>query len=473
MTTIARQLWETVGRRQPGLLAVITAIVGISLSFAAYVLIRTSDRSPASESIWQEFHRDFGDQRLWLAIVVLLGGLMLTGALAQAVQTAARLRRALDEQQRSEQLLRDSEARFRSFMENAPVEMVVKDLDGRFRMVSKQVEEIWDRSAAELLGRHTSDISDSPGVPVVEAMDREVIETGKTVAREIHFPGWHSEWAYAVKFPIKDARGRVVAVGSVVLNIDEQKRVEKELVRAKEQAELANRAKSQFLANMSHELRTPLNAIIGFSEVIRDQMYGPVGADKYLRYAADIRESGGHLLGIVNSILDMSKIEAGIFELNEGPCDIGEMIESAMRMVEDRARQSGVALEQAVEQGLPPLEADERVLKQVLLNLLSNAVKFTTSGGRVTIAAGRGPAGGLRVQVTDTGIGIPEEDLANVFDRFSQVENSYTRKYGGTGLGLHLTKKLIELHGGTIAIASTAGTGTAATVDLPAARWRA
>jgi signal transduction histidine kinase len=202
-------------------------------------------------------------------------------------------------------------------------------------------------------------------------------------------------------------------------------------------------------------------------------MYGPVGADKYLRYAADIRESGGHLLGLVNSILDMSKIEAGIFELNDGPCDIGEMIESASRMVEERARQSGVVLEQAVEPGLPPLEADERVLKQVLLNLLSNAVKFTTSGGRVSIAAGRGPAGGLRVRVTDTGIGIPEEDLANVFDRFSQVENSYTRKYGGTGLGLHLTKKLIELHGGTIAIASTAGTGTAVTVDLPAVRWHA
>jgi PAS domain S-box-containing protein len=405
-------------------------------------------------------------------LIVLLVGLLLTGALAQAVQTAARLRRALDEQQRSEQALRDSEARFRSFMEHAPVEMVVKDLDGRIRMVSRAVEEIWDRPAAALLGRHTSEISDSPGVPVAEAMDREVIETGRTVAREIYFPGWQNEWAYAVKFPIKDARGRVVAVGSVVLNIAEQKRVEQELVRAKEQAELANRAKSQFLANMSHELRTPLNAIIGFSEVIRDEMYGPVGAVKYLRYAADIRESGGHLLGIVNSILDMSKIEAGIFELNEGPCDIEELIEGATRMVEDRAQQAGVALERQVEPGLPPLQADERVLKQVLLNLLSNAVKFTATGGRVTIAADRGPAGGLRVRVADTGIGIPAGDLGSVFDRFSQVENSYTRKYGGTGLGLHLTKKLVELHDGTIQLASREGSGTTVTVTLPASRWQ-
>jgi signal transduction histidine kinase len=338
-------------------------------------------------------------------------------------------------------------------------------------MVSRAVEEIWDRPAEELLGRRTSDISDTPGVPVAEAMDREVIETGKTVSREIYFPGWQSEWAYAVKFPIKDALGRVVAVGSVVLNIAEQKRVEQELMRAKEQAELANRAKSQFLANMSHELRTPLNAIIGFSEVIRDQMYGPVGSGRYLRYAADIRESGGHLLGIVNSILDMSKIEAGIFELSEDPCDVAELVESAARMFEVRARQAGIALDQQVEPGLPPLNADEGVCRQVLLNLLSNAVKFTATGGRVTIAADRAPEGGLRIRVVDTGIGIPQGDVESVFDRFSQVENSYTRKYGGTGLGLHLTKKLVELHGGTIELASTEGIGTTVTVTLPPSRW--
>ena len=165
MTTIARQLWRTVGRHQPGLLAVATAVAGISLSFTAYVLIRTSDRSPSAEAVWQELHRDFSDNRLWVPLIVLLVGLLLTGALAQAVQTAARLRRALEEQQRSEQALRDSEARFRSFMEHAPVEMVVKDLDGRIRMVSRAVEEIWDRPAEALLGRRTSDISDTPGVP--------------------------------------------------------------------------------------------------------------------------------------------------------------------------------------------------------------------------------------------------------------------------------------------------------------------
>ena len=467
MSTTVLEFWRRIDRHQPWLLTAATAVAGTAISLMAFILVRASSQRPTTEAIWEQLRREFDNDQLGIPLIVLLVGLLLTGALAHAVQTAARLRTALEEVQRSEQALRDSEARFRSFMEHAPVEMVVKGLDGRFLMVSRAVEDIWNMPAEKLLGRHTSDISDSPGVPVAEAMDREVIDTGQTVAREIYFPGWESEWAYAVKFPIRDSVGRVAAVGSVVLNVTELKRVEQELIRAKEEAELANRAKSQFLANMSHELRTPLNAIIGFSEMIRDQLYGPVGSQKYLRYADDIRDSGEHLLGIVNSILDMSKIEAGIFELHVGPCDIGELIEAAMHMIEERARQSGITLERDVAPNLPPALVDERVFKQVLLNLLSNAVKFTDAGGKICVTADVLAQGGLRIRVVDDGIGIPRADLEAVFDRFSQVENSYTRKYGGTGLGLHLTRKLIELHGGTIALASDIGQGTTVTVTLP------
>jgi len=404
-------------------------------------------------------------------LAVLLGGLVLTGGLSHAVQSAARARRALDEQRRSEGALRESEARFRGFMEHAPVEMAVKDLEGRYLMISHAVEEIWDRRAADILGRRASDIMATDGASIAEGMDREVIETGRSVAKEIHFPGWRSEWAYAVKFPIKDGNGRVVAVGSVALDFTEKKHTEQELLRAKEQAELANQAKSQFLANMSHELRTPLNAILGFSEITCRQLYGPVGSNKYLEYARNIWDSGEHLLGIVNSVLDTSKIEAGSFKLDEGPCDIADIVEAAMRIVEERAQRGGLTLERDVAPGLLPIMADERVCRQILLNLLGNAVKFTPSGGTVTATARVASDGSLLVQVADNGIGIAPEDIDKVFDRFSQVDGSYARRHSGTGLGLHLTKKLVEQHGGTIRLDSEAGVGTTVGFTLPAWRW--
>jgi PAS domain S-box-containing protein len=377
----------------------------------------------------------------------------------------------ISDRKHAELALQESEARFRSFMENAPVEMVVKDLDGRFLMVSRAVEEIWDKKAEDLLGRRTSDITESLGVTGVEEMDREVIQTERAVERELHFPGWRSDWAHAVKFPIKDGAGKLVAIGSVVLNITDKKHAEAALIRAKEEAEIANLAKSHFLANMSHELRTPLNAIIGFSEIIASQLFGPMGSEKYVGYASDIRESGIHLLGIVNSILDTSKIEAGSFELHEGPCDIAEMIESAAHMVEGRARQAELTVEQRVAPGLAPFVADERVCKQILLNLLSNAVKFTPIGGKVEVAAEMAADGGLLIRVADNGIGIADEDLGKVFNRFSQVDNSYARRHGGTGLGLHLTKGLVELHAGTIQLDSRVGVGTTVTITFPSWRW--
>jgi len=379
----------------------------------------------------------------------------------------------ITDRKKAELAFKESEARFRSFLENTPLEMVVKGLDGRYLMVSRTVEKIWGKPADQILGRRANEVSDSSGVSEVEDMDQEVVATGRSVEREVHFPGWAEDWALAVKFPIKDAAGQVAAIGSVALNITEKKRAEQALIRAKEQAELANRAKTEFLANMSHELRTPLNAIIGFSDIICKQLYGPVGSPNYIDYARDIGKSGEHLLGIVNSILDVSKIEAGGFELHEEPCDVGEIIDSARRMVLDRALQARVDLDLRIAPELPLVDVDERACRQILLNLLGNAIKFSNAGGSVVVRAGYSPDGGLMIEVADTGAGISAEDIDKVFERFAQIDGSYARLHGGTGLGLHLTKKLVELHDGTIRLESELGSGTTVIVTFPPSRWHA
>jgi signal transduction histidine kinase len=240
-----------------------------------------------------------------------------------------------------------------------------------------------------------------------------------------------------------------------------------ELLVAKTEAERANHAKSEFLANMSHELRTPLNAIIGFSDVMSRQLLGPIGSDKYRAYADDIGNSGKHLLQIINDVLDMAKIEAGRSELALATCDVGEIVAACLRMVSERAEAGQIMLAAESAGDLPPVIADERALRQVLLNLLSNAVKFTAAGGCVTVATAATESG-LVITVTDTGIGIADEDLAHVLEPFAQAESGLARNFDGTGLGLPIAKALMALHGGSLELASTVGVGTTVTLRLPA-----
>jgi signal transduction histidine kinase len=250
----------------------------------------------------------------------------------------------------------------------------------------------------------------------------------------------------------------------------ERKRVQLQLVAEKEKAELANRAKSDFIANMSHELRTPLNAIIGFSQLMASEVFGPAGHPNYKAYSQDIQDSGVHLLAVINDILDLSKIEAGKAELHEEPVDPCDGIRRCLRVVAERAVAAGLALVERLDAGLPALRADKRMFKQIVLNLLSNAVKFTPAGGRVEIRAGLGDDGSLVIAVEDTGIGIAPADIAKAMSPFEQIDSSLNRRYPGTGLGLSLTKSLVELHGGSFELASEVGVGTLATVRLPPAR---
>jgi len=286
----------------------------------------------------------------------------------------------------------------------------------------------------------------------------------------------------AVVGPIRAVESRVAAIasghfsghvdvpnrdelGSLAANIN---RMNDELGRLYRELETASRHKSEFLANMSHELRTPLNAIIGFSEVLSQQMFGEQNA-KQLEYLEDITSSGRHLLALINDILDLSKVEAGQMELQPSYFSLREVLGNALTMVRERATQHGIELTLDVQLDDDVIEADERKIKQVLVNLLSNAVKFTPAGGKVRVTARNEPAG-IRIAVSDSGVGIAAADQGRIFEAFQQVGSGPGGAQEGTGLGLGLARRYVELHGGRIDVESEVGVGSTFTVTLPARR---
>jgi signal transduction histidine kinase len=240
-----------------------------------------------------------------------------------------------------------------------------------------------------------------------------------------------------------------------------------EIEQKSRELEIASRHKSEFLANMSHELRTPLNAVIGFSEVLQEQMFGELN-DKQADYMRDIHSSGLHLLSLINDILDLSKIEAGRMELSLGEFDIPAAVDNAVTLVRERAARQGIALKVELNDRLGGFCGDERKFKQILLNLLSNAIKFTPEGGRVSLRA-EPTEDGVQVSVTDTGIGISPDDQQLIFEEFRQVGTKDQSKLEGTGLGLTLTKKFVEMHGGRIWVQSEPSKGSTFSLTLPTA----
>jgi signal transduction histidine kinase len=262
------------------------------------------------------------------------------------------------------------------------------------------------------------------------------------------------------------------AVVSLYSDITERKAADSKMAQAWAQAELANRAKTDFLANMSHELRTPLNAIIGFSEILSNEHLGALKNARYLEYAQDIHTSGQHLLSIINDVLDMSKIEAGKLDIHEEEMAVSGLFTSTVRMVRERARQQSIEIVCHVADPDHIILGDERAMKQCLLNLLSNAIKFSEMHSTITIEAAIAADGHSVLTVSDEGIGMTDEELERALQPFGQAHTSTARVYGGTGLGLPITKGLIEAHGGMMSISSTPGKGTCVTVSLPAERTR-
>ncbi len=269
---------------------------------------------------------------------------------------------------------------------------------------------------------------------------------------------------------ILDERGKVLRYFATMTDVTQLSNARKNLQRQNLELEASNRVKNEFVANMSHELRTPLNAILGFSEMMMNEVFGPVGTDQYREYLRDINDSGNHLLEIINNILDLSKIEAGRFELRDEEIDAVHAIESSIRLIRERARHRNIEIGTDFPDRLPRMRGDSQKVKQILINLLGNAIKFTPEGGRITVSARTEPDGHLSIAVADNGVGIAEKDKAKVLLPFGQADSGLARRFEGTGLGLPLAKAMMELHSGRLDLDSEIDRGTTVTLRFPSSR---
>jgi PAS domain S-box-containing protein len=352
-----------------------------------------------------------------------------------------------------------------------PNPVFVKDERFRFVFVNDAFCRLMGRPRGEMIGRTDFDLVAPEEAAVFRAIDTKMLASGESAENEeaLTSPDGVRYWMITRKSLLAGpGRGRCIV--GIMSNITERKRIETELVAAKAEAEESNRAKSQFLANMSHELRTPLNAVIGFSEIIKNERLGTIGEPRYRHYAEDIHRSGVLLLQLINDILDLTKIEAGKYELVEEECDLSAIASDGLRAVRDLADHKGTTLQQAIPCDFPFLFADPRAIKQIVASCLSNAVKFTPTGGVVEVVARLDAEQGIVLTVTDTGIGMAEEDIPSALGKFRQLEGSWSRKHSGTGLGLPLVKALIKLHSGRLRIESALGRGTTVVAHFPASR---
>ncbi len=409
---------------------------------------------------------------LIIGLVCVFGVVLTLYVLRSVHQSLAERDRIEAERKRAVTALSDGEQRFRDIAEVASDWFWEMDAELRYSYFSDRFTEMTGVAQKDLLGK-------TPKETGIRSIDPEIWRrhlsdlVAHRPIRDFRHPRVQRDGrTYYIAIngkPVFDAAGNFEGYRGTGKNVTAEVEAQHALHLAKEEAELANRAKSEFLANMSHELRTPLNAIIGFSELAKAQQFGPLN-DKYMQYMMDIHDSGQHLLDVINDILDLSKIEAGMHDLDETQMDIAQIITSCLSLVAERAEDNCLTLEREVTAEMPLILADRRKVKQILLNLLSNAIKFSPPGGTIVVTATADRHAGVTVVVRDQGIGIEPEDIPMALEPFRQIDGALSRKFEGTGLGLPLTKALMELHGGVLELESTPAVGTAAILHFPGYR---
>ncbi|NQU60575.1 MAG: transporter substrate-binding domain-containing protein [Rhodospirillales bacterium] len=378
---------------------------------------------------------------------------------------------------RLSQAQRKSEERLRGAVESLQEGFVLFDADDRivavndvYRRINPKAQGLMEQGLRfeDLIRANVKDgrIVEAQGRE--EAFIKERLEQhrnpGPPILRRHSDGSWHI---------LKETRTPEGGIALTFTDVSDLKRAEQETARSKEVAEVANRSKSEFLANMSHELRTPLNSIIGFSTILKTEEFGPLGHEKYEEYAKDINASGTHLLELISDILDISKIEAGETTVAEETVDPCDLVDASVKMVAERAAARHVVLSRVYPPNCPGLIADPRHIKQIMINLLSNAIKFTPEEGEIVVETALDDEEAFVISVKDTGVGIDKKDIPKTLEPFGQVGDVLTRKEEGTGLGLPLSKSLVELHGGTLDIESEVGKGTTVTVRFPPERTTA
>jgi len=372
--------------------------------------------------------------------------------------------------ERADETIRQSEQEFRLLAEHSTDAITRYDLAGKVLYISPSVERLLGYSVDECVGRYSSDFLHPDDVDRVTEEILGMFTDGnirRTSFRMMAKDGRYL-WLESAMTPVEGFDKKYQGFIACTRDVTDQKIREQELMAAREKAEQASLTKSRFLANMSHELRTPLNAILGFSEMMTEQVFGPMENDQYMEYAGLIHESGSHLLSLISDILDMSKIEAGKYDLALEPVCVGTAIEKAARMVQTRVDEGELELLLQLDgaDGYTVL-ADERAVTQILLNVLSNAVKFTPAGGRITVSALPAAHGHIAISVKDTGVGIDPDDLERVLNPFEQDVRHAELASQGTGLGLPLVRALVDMQDGAFAIESTPGRGTTVNIMLP------